>query len=152
MESALRHVVGSSTMDNVITEGLPPLVVARCAGTLAELPQPYQTGIVGARRLNIDERRSPGYPGAEAFDDVQKAKEDEARYVNERMPTLKRSSRKHAAQRKDNSKRSNAYRDRVVAAKPGARQTVHEAVEELPPGGGGHAPTALLHRRHNSRS
>ena len=79
MESALRHVVGSSTMDNVITEGRAALG-SEVQERLQSYLNLYQTGIL-VQTVNIDESGPPDQV-QEAFDDVQKAKEDEQRFVN----------------------------------------------------------------------
>ena len=79
-ESALRHVVGGSVIDHVITFGREQVALAvkqRMQGYL-EL---YQSGIA-ILQVNINEA-SPPQAVKEAFDDVNKALEDEARYINE---------------------------------------------------------------------
>ena len=79
-ESALRHVVGSSTMDAVITEGRAALGV-EVEERIQRYLDLYQTGI-DVVTVNID-RSAPPRQVQDAFDDVQKAKEDEVRAVNE---------------------------------------------------------------------
>lgn len=79
-ESALRHEVGSATMNEVLTEGrvvLGTLVQAR----IQDYMDNYQTGIT-VTKVNIDETAPPDAVRA-AFDDVIKAKEDEVRFRNE---------------------------------------------------------------------
>ena len=116
MESALRHVVGSSTMDNVITEGRAALG-SEVRERLQSYLNLYQTGIV-VSTLNIDESGPPDQV-QEAFDDVQKAKEDEARFINEANAYLQRvvPEARGAAQRQ--LEEANAYRDRVLARAQG---------------------------------
>lgn len=79
-QSALRHVVGDSTMDLVLTEGR-----AAIAGDVRERLQTYLdnygTGI-RVSKINIDEGRPPTQVQG-AFDDVIKAREDEERVKNE---------------------------------------------------------------------
>lgn len=78
--SALRHVVGSSTMDDVLKderEAIPVQVEAR----LKEYLDRYDTGLT-LRQVVLDETEAPGAV-RDAFDDVSKAKEDEDRFKKE---------------------------------------------------------------------
>ena len=101
-ESALRHVVGSSTMDAVITEGRAALGV-EVEERIERYLDAYRTGI-DVVTVNID-RSAPPREVQDAFDDVQKAKEDEVRAVNE----------------------ANAYAESVI---PNARGDAEKAVQE----------------------
>lgn len=79
-ESALRHEVGSTEMNDVLTEGRGVL------GTTVQLRiqdymDTYGTGIT-VTQVNIDETAPPDAVRA-AFDDVIKAREDEVRFRNE---------------------------------------------------------------------
>ena len=111
MESALRHVVGSSTMDNVITEGRAALG-SEVQERLQSYLNLYRTGLL-VSTLNIDESGPPDQV-QDAFDDVQKAKEDEARFVNEANAYLEKvvPEARGAAQRQ--LEEASAYRDRVL--------------------------------------
>ena len=75
-ESALRHVVGSTQMDNVITEGRAAIAL-EVAERLQTYLNRYGTGIL-VSKANIDQSVPPKQV-QDAFDDVQRAKEDEAR-------------------------------------------------------------------------
>lgn len=79
-ESALRHVVGSSEMHSILTEGREQIGVA-VQQRLQEYLDSYNTGIQ-VSKVNIDDTRAPEAVKA-AFDDVIKAKEDEERVKNE---------------------------------------------------------------------
>ena len=79
-ESALRHVVGSSTLDSVVTEGRAQMGAA-VQMRLQDRLDRYETGIM-VSKVNID-RSGPPPQVKDAFDDVQRAKEDESRYINE---------------------------------------------------------------------
>lgn len=79
-ESALRHVVGSSEMHSILTEGREQIGVA-VQQRLQEYLDSYNTGIQ-VSKVNIDDTRAPEAVQA-AFDDVIKAKEDEERVKNE---------------------------------------------------------------------
>lgn len=79
-ESALRHVVGSSEMHQILTEGRAELAI-EVQKRLQQYLQDYDTGI-DVVKVNIDDTRPP-QPVQAAFDDVIKAKEDEERLKNE---------------------------------------------------------------------
>ena len=79
-ESALRHEVGSSDMNDVLTEGRADLAV-RVQHRVQDYMDKYGTGIE-VRQVIIDETAPPDEVRA-AFDDVIKAREDEIRYKNE---------------------------------------------------------------------
>ena len=127
MESALRHVVGSSTMDNVITEGRAALG-SEVQERLQSYLNVYQTGIQ-VLTVNIDQSGPPDQVQA-AFDDVQKAKEDEARFVNEANAYLEKvvPEARGAAQRQ--LEEANAYRDRVLARAQGEAERFSKLLEE----------------------
>jgi len=79
-ESALRHVVGSSIMDDALTTGreqIAQMTKVRLQGYL----DMYQTGLQVVI-VNIEDS-SPPDQVQEAFDDVIKAREDEVRVRNE---------------------------------------------------------------------
>lgn len=79
-ESALRHVVGNSTLNQVINEGRANLAIGmkpRLQGYLDK----YQTGLV-VSQVNIIEAQPPKSV-SDAFIDVVRAKEDKDRTINE---------------------------------------------------------------------
>ena len=115
-ESALRHVVGSSTMDLVITEGRAALG-AEVQDRLQSYLNRYETGIQVVT-VNIDQS-GPPQQVQEAFDDVQKAKEDEARYVNEANAYAEEIVPKSRGDAQRQIEEANAYRDRVIARAQG---------------------------------
>lgn len=79
-QSALRHVVGDTSMDMVLTEGRAQIAVD-VQQRLQEYLNIYQTGIL-VSKVTIDESKPPTQVQA-AFDDVIKAREDEERLQNE---------------------------------------------------------------------
>ena len=131
-ESALRHVVGSSTMDAVITEGR-----ARLATEVEERIQRYlelyETGITLVT-VNIDHSQPPRQV-QNAFDDVQKAKEDEVRKENEASAYAESVIPQARGDAEKAVQESEAYRDRVIAeAKGEAERFQHLLVQyELAP-------------------
>lgn len=79
-ESALRHVVGSSEMHSVLTDGRENIAV-EIQDRLQLYLNNYNTGIQVVK-VNVEETRPPREVQA-AFDDVIKAREDEQRVKNE---------------------------------------------------------------------
>lgn len=79
-DSALRHVVGSTELEQVLSEGRGK-IAEEVEVRLQQYLDSYGTGIV-VRDVNIQEGRPPEEVRA-AFDDVIKAKEDEERLKNE---------------------------------------------------------------------
>ncbi|KZY73783.1 FtsH protease activity modulator HflK, partial [Oleiphilus sp. HI0067] len=80
VESALRHEVGSTNLDPILTEGRG-ILADSTRERLQDYMDNYQTGI-NVSVVNIKEARAPQAVQA-AFDDVQKAKLDKERFVNE---------------------------------------------------------------------
>ena len=127
MESALRHVVGSNLMDSVITEGRAALAVDVQARLQTYL-NVYGTGIL-VSKINVDESGPPKQV-QDAFIDVQKAKEDEQRVINEAtaysegiVPEARGEARRQIEQ-------ANAYRDRVVARAEGETDRFEKLLAE----------------------
>ena len=126
-ESALRHVVGSSTLDSVVTEGRAEMGAAVQA-RLQERLERYETGIMVSKG-NID-RSGPPPQVKDAFDDVQRAKEDESRYINQ----ARAYSEQILPEARGNAERvvaeANAYRDQVVARSEGEAQRFSKLLAE----------------------
>ena len=79
-DSALRHVVGSSGLDDVISTGREQIAVAT-AEKLQDYLNVYDSGI-NVVKINIEEARPPTQV-QEAYDDVIEAREDLERYIND---------------------------------------------------------------------
>jgi membrane protease subunit HflK len=79
-ESALRHVVGSTAMDQVLTEGRV-LMASEIKERLQRYLDTYQTGIT-VTQVNVQSAAAPREV-QEAFDDVIRAREDEQREKNQ---------------------------------------------------------------------
>ncbi len=79
-DSALRHVVGSTGLDGVISTGREQVALGT-AEKLQQLLTNYGSGI-NVVKINIEEARPPTEVKA-AYDDVIKAREDLERLVNE---------------------------------------------------------------------
>ncbi|HEY9035169.1 MAG TPA: FtsH protease activity modulator HflK [Pseudomonadales bacterium] len=79
-ESALRHVVGNTLLDQVLTEGRANVAI-EVQQRLQSYLDGYNTGI-RINKVNIGNASAPG-PVQDAFNDVNKAREDEERFKNE---------------------------------------------------------------------
>ena len=79
-ESALRHVVGSTAMDQVLTEGREVLAV-EVKERLQRFVDTYRTGIT-VTQVNVQNAQAPREV-QESFDDVIRAREDEQREKNQ---------------------------------------------------------------------
>jgi membrane protease subunit HflK len=127
LESSLRHVVGSSRMDQVITEGREQIAIdtqERLQGYL----DTYQSGILVAK-VNIEDAQAPSQV-QDAFDDVTRAKEDRERlkneaeaYANGIIPEAR-----GAAQRQ--LEEAQAYKEQVVARSQGEAQRFVDLYDE----------------------
>lgn len=127
LESALRHVVGSSKMDQVITEGREEIAVAT-QQRLQNYLNTYQSGIDVAK-VNIEDAQPPSQV-QDAFDDVTRAKEDRERlkneaeaYANGIIPEAR-----GAAQRQ--LEEAQAYQEQVIAEAEGEAQRFLQLLTE----------------------
>jgi membrane protease subunit HflK len=126
-ESALRHVVGSSTMDQVITDGRADIAV-EVQDRLQRYLTSYGTGIF-VRKVNID-RSAPPAQVEDAFNDVQKAKEDRQRFINQATAYLEQVVPEARGRAKRQIEEANAYRDQVVARATGESQRFEKLLGE----------------------
>ena len=79
-ESALREIVGKNNMDFILTEGRSS--IASQVGVLAqEILDRYQTGLI-ITRFTLQSAKAPAQV-QDAFEDVNAAREDKERYINE---------------------------------------------------------------------
>ena len=111
-QSALRHVVGDTSMDLVLTEGRERIAID-VRDRLQSYLNMYETGIL-VSKVNVDESKPPGQVQA-AFDDVIKAREDEERLKNEAQAYANGivPEARGAAQRQ--IEEANAYKEQVIA-------------------------------------
>ncbi|MDH3642392.1 MAG: FtsH protease activity modulator HflK [Gammaproteobacteria bacterium] len=126
-ESALRHVVGSSGMDDVITSGRAA-IAAEVQKRLQQYLETYGTGIQ-VSKVNIDESAPPNQV-RDAFNDVQKAKEDEQRVINEANAYAESIIPEARGEAQKQREQANAYRDRVVARSEGEAQRFEKLLAE----------------------
>lgn len=79
-ESALREVVGRSTMDFVLTEGRSE-IAAQVKALTQQIMSTYQSGI-NIQTINLVDAQPPEEV-QDAFEDAIKAREDQQRFINE---------------------------------------------------------------------
>lgn len=115
-ESALRHVVGSSGMDEVITSGRAA-IGAEVQERLQSYLDAYGTGIL-VSKVNIDESAPPNQV-IDAFNDVQKAKEDEQRVINDANAYAESIIPESRGEAQQQIEQASAYRDQVIARAQG---------------------------------
>jgi len=115
-ESALRGVIGHSTMDFVLTEGRS-VIVAEIQSQVQKATHRYAPGVV-ISSVNLQDAQPPEQVQG-AFEDAIKAREDEQRlineaeaYSNEVVPVAR-----GAASRK--TQEAEAYKERVIAEATG---------------------------------
>ncbi|TDG12912.1 FtsH protease activity modulator HflK [Seongchinamella unica] len=111
-QSALRHVVGDTGMDLVLTEGRAK-IASDVQTRLQEYLNLYETGIL-VSKVNVDDSKPPSQVQA-AFDDVIKAREDEERVKNEAQAYANGivPEARGGAQRQ--IEEANAYKEQVIA-------------------------------------
>lgn len=116
VDSAIRHVVGSSTMDKVITVGRAE--VAQEVMQRAQAYQDnYQTGIKIVQ-VNVREARAPAEVKP-AFDDVISAREDQERYINQATTYANGVVPEARGKAQRMREEANGYKEQVVAQAEG---------------------------------
>ncbi|MDP4788609.1 MAG: FtsH protease activity modulator HflK [Haliea sp.] len=126
-QSALRHVVGDSRMDSVLTEGRAQIGVD-VQTRLQRYTDMYETGI-RVVKVNIDESKPPTQVQA-AFDDVIKAREDEERLKNEAQAYANGIVPEARGLAQRVLEEAGAYREQVVANAEGEAQRFSALLEE----------------------
>ncbi|MBR9829261.1 MAG: FtsH protease activity modulator HflK [Oceanospirillales bacterium] len=115
-ESALRHVVGTSEMHSILTEGRDTLAL-EVQARLQRYMESYTTGI-SISKVNIKNAQAPRQV-QDAFDDVIKAREDEQRAKNEAEAYANGIVPEARGRAQRLQEESNAYREEVVAKATG---------------------------------
>ena len=126
-ESALRHVVGSSEMHQVLTEGRERIaydVQAR----LQDYLNAYHTGIQ-VTKVNVENTEPPKEVQA-SFDDVIKAREDEVRAKNEAEAYANQIIPEARGRSKRIEQEASAYRDQVISRAEGEAKRFDKLYEE----------------------
>lgn len=115
-ESAVRHVVGGTTMDRVLTQGRAD-VAAEVRDRAQRYMEMYQTGIM-VTQVNV-ENAQPPVAVQNSFDDVIRAREDEQRAQNQALAYANRVIPEARGEAQRVIEQANAYRDQVVARADG---------------------------------
>ncbi len=126
-DSALRHVVGSTQLNQVLSEGRVKIgdeVKLR----LQKYLDSYGTGIY-VRSINLQEGRPPEEV-RHAFDDVIKAKEDQERMINEAEAYSNEVIPEARGRAQRVLEEANAYKEEVVAHAEGESQRFEKLLAE----------------------
>ena len=126
-ESALRHVVGSSSMNQVITDGREAIAI-EVQDRLQTYLRNYGTGIF-INKVNIDRSAPPGQV-QEAFNDVQKAKEDKQKYINQSNAYAQSVVPEARGKAQRQIQEASAYRDQVIAQSEGEAERFEKLLTE----------------------
>lgn len=110
-DSAIRYVVGHSTMDDVLTEG-KEVARQRVLEELQSIVEPYQMG-VSIVDLNFTNARPPEQV-RDAFDDAIAAQEDEERFIREAEAYAKEIEPRARAQVNRMNEEAQAYKERAI--------------------------------------
>jgi membrane protease subunit HflK len=126
-ESALRHVIGSAELHQVLTEGRKAISIDVQA-RLQRYLDLYQTGIL-VTTVNIEDAQPPAEVQA-AFDDVIRAKEDEQRVKNEAETYRNGIVPEARGQASRQIEEASAYKEQVVAEADGEAQRFEKLLAE----------------------
>lgn len=126
-KSAVREVVGQSTMDFILTDGREE-VAERTKRLLQDRLNMYKAGLI-VNEVNMQQAQPPQLVQA-AFADAIKAREDQQRlkneaeaYANDRLPKARGAAARQLAE-------ATAYRDQVVAKATGDASRFGQLVAE----------------------
>ncbi|WP_043308426.1 FtsH protease activity modulator HflK [Pseudomonas sp. ML96] len=126
-ESALRHVAGSTSMDEVITLGREQMGL-EVSKRLQSFLNDYGTGIT-VTQVNIQRATAPAEV-KDAFDDVIRAREDEQREKNQAETYANGVVPEARGQAQRIIEDANGYRDEVVARAQGEADRFSKLVTE----------------------
>ncbi|WP_144823402.1 FtsH protease activity modulator HflK [Marinobacter piscensis] len=132
-DSALRHEVGSSSLDDVLTEGRAELAV-RVEQRLQSFLEEYGTGLQIVR-VNVESTQPP--PAVQdAFREVQRAREDEQRVKEEAETYRNKVVPEARGQAQRMIEEANAYKQEVIERARGETARFREllAVYQQAPG------------------
>lgn len=122
-DSALRHVVGSTELNQVLSEGRVK-IATEMRQRLQNYLESYGTGIniIG---VNLQEGKPPAEV-KDAFDDVVKAKEDQERLKNEAQSYANGIVPEARGLAQRTIEEANAYRDQVIAKAEGESERFNQ--------------------------
>jgi len=125
--SALRHVVGSSTMDDVLKDNREAIRV-RVRERLDESLNRYDTGLV-LKQVVLDRTQAPDEV-RDAFDDVSRAKEDEDRFKKEAEAYRNAVIPQARGEAKRLEEEAEAYRNRLIDSAEGDAERFTDLLTE----------------------
>ena len=126
-DSALRHVVGSSKLDDVISTGREQVALGT-RDRLQEYLNIYESGI-NVVKINIEEARPPQEVKA-AYDDVIKAREDLERLINEAEGYAKGIVPEARGKAQRQREEAEAYKSQVASKAEGEAQRFEKLLAE----------------------
>ena len=126
-ESALRHVVGSTSMDQVLTAGRENLAV-EVKERLQRFIDTYRTGIT-VTQVNVQNAQAPREV-QESFDDVIRAREDEQREKNQAETYANGVIPEARGQAQRLREEANGYRDEKISRAEGEAERFTKLVAE----------------------
>jgi membrane protease subunit HflK len=126
-DSALRHVVGSTAMDQVLTEGRE-LMASEIKERLQRFLDTYRTGIT-VTQVNVQNAAAPREV-QEAFDDVIRAREDEQRSRNQAETYANGVVPEARGQAQRILEDANGYRDETISRAKGEADRFTKLVAE----------------------
>ena len=126
-ESALRHVVGSTSMDQVLTAGRENLAV-EVKERLQRFIDTYRTGIT-VTQVNVQNAQAPREV-QESFDDVIRAREDEQREKNQAETYANGVIPEARGQAQRLREEANGYRDEKISRAEGEADRFTKLVAE----------------------
>ena len=127
-ESALRHVVGSTIMERLITEDRSLVATSVQARLQSLLDEKYLAGILVSKV--IINNAGPPAQVQDAFDDVQRAKEDENRFKNEAQAYRETVVREASGEAEQIIAEAEGYRSQVVERATGEADRFTAILEE----------------------
>lgn len=126
-ESAIRHVVGGTTMDRVLTQGRENVAV-EVRERLQRYMSNYDSGILISQVTVRNAQPPDAVQGA--FDDVIKAREDEQRVQNEALAYANRVVPTARGEAQRIIEQANAYHDQVIARAAGEAARFEQLLAE----------------------
>lgn len=126
-ESAIRHVVGGTTMNEILTTGRDQ-VARDVQERLQRYMDVYNTGIV-ISQVNVTDAQPPEAVKS-AFDDVIVAREDEEREQNQAQQYSNRVIPEARGEAQRAIEQANAYKEQVIAAAEGEASRFEQLLTE----------------------
>ena len=126
-ESAIRHVVGGNTMEQILTTGRDR-VAADVEDRLQDYMNVYNT-VIFVSQVNVVDAQPPDGVRA-AFDDVIRAREDEQRAQNQAQQYANRVIPEARGEAQRQMEEANAYREEVIAKAEGDASRFNQLLAE----------------------